>query len=200
MSRTSLLSLTCLLGIAAPHHAAAQLPGPLSLEARVGGAFATGGFADPIDGVDAGAGYAVGARARWDFSPQVAGYFGYQRTDLACAGCETVGLDGRMVDSGFEAGAIVTVPAAAAALEPWLSAGVVLRRLEFSGPDGGSTSEPGLGFAVGAGLEVPLGGALALAPEIRYLAYPADFDFQAVPDRSIDVAHVGIDLGFVYQF
>ncbi len=201
MTRTIALSFACCaLGLLAVEPLAAQLPGALSLEARLGGALATGALADPVDGVDAGAGYAAGISARWDATEAVAVYVGYERAGLACAACEDASLDGTVVDAGLGAGAILTLPSVLPGISPWVRAGVVRRQLRFSGGGETSASAPGLGFDLGAGVTLPLVASFSLTPGIRFLNYPAEFDFAIVPDRSVDVSHVGVDVGLVYQF
>ncbi|HEX6938106.1 MAG TPA: hypothetical protein VF158_01745 [Longimicrobiales bacterium] len=190
----------CAVLLLAPGRLAAQLPSSLSLEARLGGAFATGEFGAPGTALDAGTGYAASVAGRLEVAPGITVYVGYERAELACAACADVAIDDAVIDAGIAGGAIVMLPFDAAGISPWLRAGVVRRQLEFSAEAGTSASKPGYGFDLGAGVTLPLVGPFTLTPGIRYLSYPAEFDFENVPDRSIDVTHVGVDVGLAYQF
>ncbi|MFS8637954.1 MAG: hypothetical protein FWJ74_07695, partial [Gemmatimonadota bacterium] len=59
----------CVLTLAAPVPLAAQLPGALSVEARLGGAFATGDLAASGRAFEAGSGYAASVNGRLGLLP-----------------------------------------------------------------------------------------------------------------------------------
>lgn len=191
----------CALVLIAPARLAAQLPGALSVEARLGGAFATGDFAAPGKALEAGNGYAAGVNGRLQVLPGMQVYVGYERAQMTCDACSaTPVLDNTIVDDGIGVGAVMAVPMGPPGLSPWVRAGLVRRQLKFSGDDGSGASKPGIGFDLGAGITLPFTGPFKVTPGIRYVRYTTEFDFQNVPDRSLDVSHFGVDVGLAYQF
>jgi len=190
----------CAVMLAAPAPLAAQLPGALSVEARLGGAFATGDFAASGRAFEAGSGYAASVNGRLGLFPGLEFYVGYERAQMPCDACAATQLDDTLVDDGIGAGAILELPLDLPGLSPWVRAGLVRRQLRISGFGETMASKPGIGFDLGAGITLPLSGPIKLTPGVRYLNYPAEFDFQLLPDRSIDVSHFGVDVGLAYQF
>lgn len=190
----------CALVLLAPARLAAQLPGALSVEARLGGAFATGEFGTPGRALEAGSGYAASVNGRLGLLSGLSVYVGYERAQMACDACAATQLDDALVDDGIGAGAIVELPFGPPGLSPWVRAGLVRRQLKMSGDGETIASKPGIGFDLGAGITLPLTGPFKVTPGIRYIRYPADFEFTVLPDRSIDVSHVGVDVGLAYQF
>ncbi|HEX7117770.1 MAG TPA: hypothetical protein VF212_03235 [Longimicrobiales bacterium] len=201
MKNTTALSLACCaLMLLTPGRLAAQLPAALSIEARLGGAFATGEFGATGEALDAGAGYTASVNGRWELVPGVAAYIGYERTRMACDACKDVAFDDTVVDAGAGVGAIVTFALGSTGFAPWVRAGIVRRQLQFTSDGETVASRPGYGFDLGAGIAVPVVASFALTPGIRFLNYPAEFDFEILPDKSIDVSHFGVDIGLAYQF
>lgn len=190
----------CALMLIAPARLAAQLPGALSVEARLGGAFATGEFSNPGQALEAGSGYFGSVSGRLGLLPNLSVYVGYERAQMGCDACIATQLDDVLVDDGFGAGAIMDLPLGPPGLSPWVRAGLVRRQLKMSGDGETMASKPGIGFDLGAGITLPLTGPFQITPGLRYVRYPAEFEFTSVPNRSIDVSHVGVDVGLTYQF
>jgi opacity protein-like surface antigen len=184
----------------APESAAAQiLPDlPLSVEARVGVAIPVGDFADAQPGIEAEAGPAFAVGAAYHFTPMFALFGEYEWAAFSCPRCDDAGIDDEVIDSGAGFGLEASLPLAG--LGPWLRAGGVYHEIEFSGEGGQLSSEPALGFQIGAGASVMLLPALRITPGIFYRTYSAELDLGGLPSETVDVNHLTVDVGLSYRF
>jgi len=170
----------------------------LTLEGRGGWAIPAGEFgADSALSAEGGPTFAVGGRV--NFAPAVGVYAAYQQTRFGCALCEALGLDDSTVLDGLEAGLHLT-PAARLAYSPWLRGGIIQQQLGFSGSGKRLTSKSAPGFSGALGIAIDLSPSLEFSPGVSFLSVPAEFEFETVPDRSIDVTAFTIDLGVAYRF
>jgi hypothetical protein len=124
----------------------------ISLEGRVGVAIPTGDLSD----ADAGAGLALGADFMYTFAPTLTGYLGISRHMFSCDGCDEI------TAGGFQVGLKFLLARQGGAL-PWLRGGLLGQTL-----DTGSTSDLGLGFEAGAGLDIPVTHRFSVAPALNY--------------------------------
>ena len=177
--------------------AAARAQG-FSVEARAGVAVPVGELAEESPGVGAAAGPHAGAALVWSATRAVSLFAGYSAGWLGCDRCGERGLDGQVTDAGFQAGARISLPGAG--LRPWVSAGVLRHELRFSDGESTLSSDPALGFQVGAGAALPLGPSLVLSPAVRYGAYTAELELGDFPDQSVEVARVVAEIGLAYRF
>lgn len=206
-------ALLLIVALVVPGAAAAQIAGvPVTLEARGAGALAAGDFASsrPGLGAGAGAGFAAGARVGVVEAVEVYGLYRYGR--FACDGCEAAGLDENATEAGFEAGARVALPFGSDRLASWASGGVlVAHELALAGGGGERVSDPSLGFAAAAGVDLPLGeGRWTVSPGLHYRRYSSSFDFDLALDdpfgaersltRDLVVSHVSLEVGLSYRF
>lgn len=189
-----------LLTLASSPLRAQILPFSIAFEGRAGYAVPVGDFAGSEDGfgADAGMAYSAGG-AIFPFANF--GIFGaYQFSDFGCDECADVGLDDRITTEGLEAGLHVSVPTPLIPIDPWARAGVLYQTVGFSGFDDEVTSSSGTGFVAGVGLTLTPFPLVQINPAIRYYALPAEFDFDIVPDRSLDVTAISIDIGAAVRF
>lgn len=169
----------------------------LTVEGRAGWAIPSGDFgSDGGLAAEGGPAFALGGRV--NLVPALGIYAGYQQTRFGCSTCEAASLDDAPVLDGFEGG--VHLSAAGAAFSPWLRAGIIQQQLGFSGFGDRLTSDSATGFSGGVGLGIQLSPGLDFNPGVSFLSIPAEFDFETVPDRSIDVTAFTIDLGIAYRF
>jgi len=154
--------------------AAAQMPIPISLEARLALSFPRGAVAERW-----GTGLGYGVEAAAQFVPHVALYAGYSRSFFDLDFLD----DMRAHDSGFAVGVKGDLSLAhfsEAPIAPWLATGLLLHAMEIRGTNL-PRDDRQLGFEVGAGLAVRASrkpfGDLPLVPGsswgLRYRRYEA---------------------------
>jgi hypothetical protein len=157
-------------GFAHPSPATAQT---VSLEVRGGLDRSVAEFRD-AGGMAARGDAGFGGDILFNVTPIVSLYGGYGWDRFGCAGC---GEGDWITSRGFEGGAKLLFAASplSGALSPWIRAGVVANeaRVAYNGFE--TTSERGVGFQVGVGVDLPLGAVLSASPAIRYQRFPADF-------------------------
>lgn len=176
MRRTFFTLLVAGFGGAAVNAALAQTPPRFAVEGRVGGAAPTGQWNDTNEinyGMSAGLNAqfwltpSFGLYAGWDWTR-----FSMDRPDLAHT------IDATAVDSGFRGGAITPYRMRSGATAPFLFAGGLFNRTAYYLSDGrevaGLTSNENLGYEVGGGLSIPLGGSV-ITPTISYRTHQAVF-------------------------
>lgn len=192
--------LCTLISVAMPDPAAAQrvMGIPLAVEVRAGAGIPTGDFADGR--VQAESGVSFGGNVLVGVTPVLGLFAGYSQTRFGCGDCELFQLDRDVRDDGFDVGAQATLRPALVGLEPWLRAGAVFHQLTFSGNGGDASSDRGTGFSVGGGVAYRTTVGFSLTPGVHYRSYTADFPLGDLPGRSVDVAHVIVDLGISYRF
>lgn len=172
---------------------------PLAVEVRLGSGVPTGDFASRDPGIEAGPGLAYSIGGVLDVIPLLGVYAHVQQARFACAECGDAGVDETAMGNGVEAGVEARVPFRLGGVQPWVRGGVVRSTLRFSSGESSQTSEPGTGFALGAGVRLPLAG-IELSPGVRYQGYPAEFRFTNLSSRSVDVTHLTVDLGLLLHF
>lgn len=202
MGRSFAALLGAILSAATPAAAAAQLVpgGALALELRGGAAVPLGDLAESAPGVGAEAGPHLSVAASWRLSRALSAQAGYSRSWFACGRCGDVGIDDRVVDTGFDAGLEARLPGRVGAVTPWVSAGGVLHQLVFSDEESSLSSDYAVGFRLAAGAAVPLARSLSLKPGVSYRAYSADLALGGAGGQTVDVAHLTVDVGVVYHF
>lgn len=168
--------------------AAAPASAQLSLELRGGaGAGSYGATQAGFQFVPQPAGSAALSYA---FRPGVAAYAGYT---FARFGCEKegfcIGAEPVFTSQGLDAGVRLELPAGL-----WVRGGLVLHSLNGESSAGEESTDPALGFGVGAGFGVPLGSRLTLTPGVGYTRHGA-----SGPAGDHPVAFVTADLGLRFS-
>jgi hypothetical protein len=200
-----------LLACVAPAAAVAQLvPGlPIAVELRTGAALPVGELGRESPGLGAGTGIGAAAALHFPLASTLDVYGSYAYGRYGCGACGAAGLEGGLPEAGFEIGLEWIDPLGLDRLDPWLAAGLLLgRRLEI--PDGadGFSSDPAVGWSVGAGVRVPVAPALRLIPAIRYRSYAARFVFpdlgfgfvdDGALEHQLDVASLALEIGLSYE-
>ena len=185
-----LLCIPALLALATP--AAGQLAGlagtPLSVEARLFGAFPTGDFGE---GDDLETGLGFGVEAAYNVLPVIAIYAGFSRVSFGVDANENLDV----VDSGFDFGLRWTLPAVAN-LSPFLRGGLVYHELEFDADGADVSTDRGLGFDIGGGFAVRLSPRWSINPLINYVRYSPDAEGNADDDFTVSYLGLGASLAF----
>ena len=167
-ARCAALAATVALCAAAAAPAAAQNGRPLALEIR-------GGYTLPVGDLDdfgAESEVGFGADLVVGLSPFASVYAGWGRDQFDCTGC---GGDDDIHASGPELG-IKLRPARPANIRPWARVGAIYH--SFAGELSGLAfeSERRVGLQLGAGVDLPLGRVLSVAPSVRFHSWTAEFD------------------------
>jgi opacity protein-like surface antigen len=86
-------------------------------------------------------------------------------------------------------------------VKPWVRGGGLYNHAEIEGADGALVADSAhtLGFEVGGGLEVGLGGAWSLTPGVRYRRLEPTVRRGGV-ESSSTLSDVGFDVGMVLRF
>jgi opacity protein-like surface antigen len=195
------------LAVCAGQVRAQQLP--ISIEAAAGAALPLGDLQDvEVGGASTGFGFRLGGAYR--VTPQFAVYAGYSRYgfDVNDAEVAEFGFALNWTDSGFNAGARLTLPAAGAetAFTPWIEAGLASRSIELSRSFEGRLTEDSfartLGFEAAGGLSIGIAQQLAVGPAIRYVRYRPDaFYSEAFEEElAIGVQYLGLEVRLSYRF
>ena len=199
LSRCLLLTATLLIVRSVP--AAAQLPMGLWVSAQVHPTLASprGDFAGAGVGAGDGAGFAAGGAVG---RGPVGIYAEYQRILFDCAQCGEADLDDAVSDMGWEGGLLLRGPGLPLSVRPWVRGGLLQHQLLFAGVGARSASDPSIGMAFGAGIDLPVYRFVQIAPSITYQSYDASFDFrdEALPSRSTDVSYLIYRVGLALRF
>lgn len=168
---------------------------PISFELRGSVGYRTGDFPFANQGNDvASGGLGFSGSAALDLRSGLGIYAGWGRSNFnseaPVAGTD-IRLEGSYVDEGFVGGASYSPPGIPlTGVKPWVRAGVTSRTLEVS--DLQVKSDRAIGFEVGAGLDIPVRGILALSPAVTYQRHEAEFAEIEDPNG---VSYVEISLG-----
>lgn len=158
--------------------AAAPAAGQRGVAVEVRGGAGVGNYAAAASDFQFDPRPSFGAAVSYAPSPRWAVYAGYSRTGFGCemGFCTDRGLT--FTSSGAEAGVRLRLPVLAG---PWVRAGLVSHSLDYDsspveGEPGDGNASSGMGFELGAGLELGLGRVLAVTPGVRYVRYGAGDD------------------------
>lgn len=170
--RFNTAALVAALGVAftVPANASAQdTASRISVEGRIGVGIPTGDISD----AGGGAGLALGADLMYTFVPTLTGYAGISRHMFSCD--EDEGCNDDFTAGGFQVG-LKFLMAREANVLPWLRAGLIGQTL-----DSGPTSDLGLGFEAGAGLDLALTHRFSVVPAFTFRSFsPGGDDFDDV--------------------
>lgn len=181
MRRTTLLAATLVAAtFAGADGASAQTWDRFALEGRVGLTVPTGDLSDA--GYSTGLG--VGLDAMYNFNPSLTAYAGISRHAFSCDE-EDGPCDESAVAGGFQGGLKVLLVREARAL-PWIRGGVIGQSLD---PDG-DTSDLGIGFEIGGGVDIDVTHRFAVVPGVHYRNFTADFG-----EADVKAGWVAITLG-----
>jgi hypothetical protein len=159
-SITGPLALVVLLLAGAPDAAVGQ--SGVSVEPRVGVTFPLGDLSD----AGAESGVLMGGDLFLSFHPSFSGYLSLNRHSFACGDdCE---LGGSPRSVGLGAGIKYFVPSPADALV-WARGGIVGHQYE----DDQVSGDRGVGFELGAGIDMLIGARLYLVPHLGFLLHDA---------------------------
>ena len=159
----------------------------LSLELRAGAAVGNyTGTGAGLDLVPAPSFAAVGELA---LTEALSGYIGINRSAFGCDEGLCVGRDMSLSSQG------VTVGARYATGALWARAGLALQVLRVASDAEISTSDPGVGWDLGAGAEIPVGRGFLIRPGVTYLRHNAPIGADAG-----HVAVLALEVGVAMRF
>jgi hypothetical protein len=138
------------------------------VELSAGGA--VGNYTETGAGLDLVPGPAFGARVELWAMPTLAGYAGVTRATFGCEEGICTGRDLSLTSQGLVVGAQWSPGI------PWVRAGVAFQGLTIRDPDVEESFDPGLGFELSAGADVPVWGRFRVRPGIVWLRHDASTD------------------------
>jgi len=159
------LALATLGALAAASPAAAQ-----RLVVELSGGGAVGNYTETGAGLDLVPGPAFGARVELWATPTLAGYAGVTRATFGCEEGICTGRDLSLTSQGLVAGAQWSPGI------PWVRTGLALQTLAIRDADVDESFDPGLGFELAAGADVPLWGRFRVRPALQWLRHDASTD------------------------
>lgn len=158
-----------------------------AVELRAGAA--VGNYTATQAGLDLLPAPAFGATVEARLTPSVAAYAGITRSSFGCEEGFCVNRDVVLTSQG----AVLGVRWAPGLL--WARAGLAVQSLSVASIAPDETSDLGIGWDLGAGVEVPVGRAFRIRPGITYLRHGA-----ATSDGDGHVALLALELGVARRF
>lgn len=141
----------------------------ITVQVNAGASVGNYSFTDA--GLELVPGPSFGALAALDVTERVSVYAGYTRSDFGCEEGFCIDQDVSMTSQGPVVGALLSAGPA------WARAGLGLQWLEIRSTGAAtSSSDPGAGFDLGAGVEFPVGGRLLVRPGLAYRRHGASTD------------------------
>lgn len=153
----------------------------LDLELRAGGA--VGNYTATDAGLEFVPGPSFGALVEVGLTGPVSGYVGFTRSTFGCDEALCTGRDVTLTSQGLVLGARWTEGLF------WGRAGLSLQALNVTSEVQDETSDPGIGWDLGVGAQIPLGRGVRLRPGLSYLRHDAPTDVDG------HVAVLGLEIG-----
>lgn len=175
---------------------------------RGGAGIPTGSFSENstqdqqalVDGAKTGFGYGLDAGVGLGMFGV---YGGFDKIDFDCE-TTTCTADGKYKLSGVSAGLKLSPPGMGF-IRPWVKGGVTFHELKSAygrSGTGGFTTDRTPGYEIGAGLDIPVFGLFALAPQVRYIGQNLKYKVPGVTSPMSDEAGVNyftVDLGLAFH-
>lgn len=177
--------IAALAAVSMAPEAAAQLPVPLSVEARADFAFPAGEFAEDVKN-----GIGWGVNAALGVARGVGVYGGYSRTEF-----DLEVLDGDVIDTGFAVGLTTSLPTFSRDVSPWVGGGILFHDVEVDLGAVSADSDTDVGFELGAGLALWITPTLRLTPGFGFRRFSTTL-FGVDRDATYVTAGAGLNFSF----
>lgn len=176
------LVFAVLVATAAP--AAAQR---FAVELRAGGA--VGNYSETQAGLDLVPGLSFAATAELRLTDLVSAYAGINRSGFGCDEGFCTGRDVSLASQGATAGVRLTRGLF------WGRAGLAVQMLRQSSDVQTETSDPGVGWDLAAGVEIPAGRGFLIRPGLTYVRHQVPID-----DVDAHAALLALEVGVARRF
>jgi len=166
------------------------------LEFRPGVAFPT----QEMGGADLGTGFGFEGTIAYRFMPHLAGYAGWGWHQFS-ADQSFAGTDINFEETGYTFGLQFIHPIGTSKLNYLVRAGAVLNHIEAENNDGDiiADSGHGLGWQLGAGLDIPISDRWQLTPSVQYRSLSREIEVdEATTD--IDLNYLSLGIGVSWSF
>jgi opacity protein-like surface antigen len=157
---------------------------------------------DPVSGdvagSDLGTGAGFEATLAYRFQPHLAAYAGWGWHHFG--GVDRL-ADGSLEQTGYSFGLQFVHPLADTRFSALVRAGAVVRHFELESTDGDVVADSGhgLGWELGAGLDIALGGAWSLRPGLTYRSLSRDVAVEG-EDLRAELGGVDLEIGLARTF
>lgn len=178
------LMLALALTAAAAAPAAAQR---FAVELRAGAA--VGNYTETGAGLDIVPGPSFAATAELRFTELISGYAGINRSAFGCDEGFCAGRDVSLISQGASAGLRLTRGLF------WARAGAAVQVLRQETDAQTVTSDPGIGWDLAAGVEIPVGRGFLVRPGLTYLRHQASAE-----EVDAHVALLALEVGVAMRF
>lgn len=151
-----------------------------------------------VSGSDLGTGAGFEATLAYRFQPHLAAYAGWGWHHF---GSVDRLADGSLEQTGYSFGLQFVHPLSDTRFSALVRAGAVVRHFELESTDGDVVADSGhgLGWELGAGLDVALGGAWSLRPGLTYRSLSRDVDVDG-EDLRAEIGGVDFEIGLARAF
>lgn len=163
--KAAVAALVTLVMLSAPARSAAQ---DLRVELRAGAA--VGNYSETDAGLEIVPGPTFGALVELWPTETLAAYLGVSRASFGCEEALCTGQEVSLTSQGMAVGGRWSPGL------PWVRAGIALHTLDIRATKMDDSSDPGLGFDLAAGLDIPVWGALRVRPGLTYLRHATSTD------------------------
>lgn len=172
-----------LLGLAALAAAAPAGAQQWAVEVRGGGA--VGSYTGTDAGLDVVPRLSFGATVERVLLPSLSAYVGVARSSFGCDEALCTGQNVTLTSQGLTLGGRYMLGVA------WVRAGLAMETLRVESDAASETPDPGLGWDLAAGAEIPVGGGFMVRPGLTYVRHGAGEGHVALL-----AAEVGVAMGF----
>ena len=198
------LSAACFVALIALGTPAPASPqgSPVSLEGRAGLALPSGALSSGQRDLALNTGLTVGVTALVHLGSELALYGSWSREGFGCAPNFDCDVEGGFTSHGYDIGVEYVLPHQTV-WEPWVRGGVTVHKFRYRTGGGFETeTDAATGFALGGGVNIPMGPRFFVTPSMRFARYVANLNLNtfATGGAPFTVTRVLAEVGGRFRF